>query len=92
MIAITRAETPLARMADVVLAVDAPADATMPVGADAYITQMLMVEMLSIMVGRLRGPDCARRLEAIQKVMQGRDSEEASMVHARWTTPANDRR
>ncbi len=91
-IAITRAETPLARMADVVLAVDAPADATMPVGTDAYITQMLMVEMLSIMVGRLRGPECARRLEAIQKVMQGRDSEEASMVHARWTTPANDRR
>ncbi len=91
-IAITRTETPLARLADIVLAVDAPADATMPVGTDAYITQMLMVEMLSIMVGRLRGPDCARRLEAIQKIMQGRDSEEASMVHARWTTPANDRR
>ncbi len=89
-LAITRAGTPLARLADVVLAVDAPADATMPVGTDAYITQMLMVEVLSIMVGRLRGPECIGRLEAIQRVMQGRDSDEASTVHWRWTPPAND--
>lgn len=89
-LAITRADTPLARMADVVLSVDAPADTTMPVGTDAYITQMLMVEVLSIMVGRLRGPECIGRLEAIQRVMQGRDSDEASTVHWRWTAPAND--
>ena len=88
-IAITRHGTPLARLADIVLSVDVPADATMPVGADAYITQILMIEILTILVGRLRGPDCERRLEQIHRLMQAKDqdTDQSSVVYWDWKTP-----
>lgn len=85
-IAITRKDTPLAGLADIILSVDVPADATMPVGTDAYITQILTIEMLTILVGRLRGPDCERQLERIHRLMQAkdRDSDETSVVYWDW--------
>lgn len=88
-IAITRQNTPLARLADIVLAVDVPADATMPVGTDAYITQTMMIEMLTILLGRMRGPDCIRRLEHIHKILQAKDqdTDESSVVYWGWKTP-----
>lgn len=89
-IAITCAETPLARAADIVLPVDVPADATMPVGADAYIAQTLTIEILSILIGRLRGPACVKRLEQIHRLMQDkvRDADQSSVVYWGWTPPA----
>lgn len=91
-IAITRANTPLARLADIVLAVDVPADATMPVGTDAYITQVMMIEMITILLGRLRGPDCIRRLEHIHKILQAKDqdTDESSVVYWGWKAPAGN--
>ncbi|HRK25568.1 MAG TPA: MurR/RpiR family transcriptional regulator [Beijerinckiaceae bacterium] len=85
-IAITRANTPLARLADIVLAVDVPADATMPVGTDAYITQTMMIEMITILLGRLRGPECVKRLEQIHRILQAKDQEtdESSVVYWGW--------
>lgn len=89
-LAIARRETPLAEMADIVLPVDVPADATMPVGTDAYITQILMIEMITILLGRLRGPDCERRLEHIHKMLQAKeqDRDTSSVVYWGWKTPA----
>lgn len=88
-IAITRADTPLARLADIVLAVDVPADATMPVGTDAYITQTMMIEMITILLGRLRGPECVKRLEQIHRILQAKDQEtdESSVVYWGWKSP-----
>ncbi|HRK25442.1 MAG TPA: MurR/RpiR family transcriptional regulator [Beijerinckiaceae bacterium] len=88
-IAITRANTPLARLADIVLAVDVPADATMPVGTDAYITQTMMIEMITILLGRLRGPECVKRLEQIHRILQAKDQEtdESSVVYWGWKSP-----
>lgn len=71
-IAVTRRGAPLAGLADLTLPVDAPADPTMPVGVDAYVTQLMMIEVLSVLVGRLSGPDAARRLERVQKVLRSR--------------------
>ena len=87
-IAITRNGTPLARLADIVLSVDVPADATMPVGTDAYITQILMIEIITILVGRLRGPECERQLERIHRLMQAKDqdTDETSVVYWDWKT------
>ena len=88
-IAITRRGTPLARLADIVLPVDAPADATMLVGTDAYITQLMTVEILTILVGRLRGGDCVARLEHIHKVLNAKDADvdKSSIVYWGWTQP-----
>jgi hypothetical protein len=78
----------LARYADIVLAVDVPADATMPVGTDAYITQTMMIEMMTILLGRLRGPDCVKRLEQIHKILQAKDqdTDESSVVYWGWNS------
>lgn len=88
-VSITRDGTPLARASDIVLSVDVPADATMPVGIDAYITQMLTIEILSILIGRLRGPECVRRLDRIHRVLQAkeRDSDASSVVYWGWKSP-----
>lgn len=91
-IAITTSDTPLARKADIVLPVDVPADATMPVGTDAYITQILVIEMLSILVGRTRGPECIRQLEQIHRLMRDkvRDSDQTSVVYWGWKSPSGE--
>jgi DNA-binding MurR/RpiR family transcriptional regulator len=85
-IAIARANTPLARLADIVLPVDVPADATMPVGTDAYITQTMMIEVVTILLGRLRGPDCVERLDQIHKILKAKDQDidESSVVYWGW--------
>jgi len=86
-IAITRRGTPLARLADLVLPVDVPEDATMLVGTDAYITQLMTIEILTILVGRLRGTDCVKRLEHIHKVLKAKDADvdKSSVVYWGWT-------
>ena len=90
MIAITCSGTPLALSADIVLAVDVPADVTMPVGTDAYIAQMLVIEVLSILVGRARGPKCIDRLEQIHRLMQEkvRNHDQTSVVYWGWQSPS----
>jgi DNA-binding MurR/RpiR family transcriptional regulator len=71
-IAVTRRDAPLAALADLVLPVDAPDDPTMPVGVDAYVTQLMMIEVLCVLVGRLAGPDYDRSLEHMQKLLRAR--------------------
>lgn len=83
-IAITRAGTPLAQLADIVLNVEVPADATMPVGTDACITQVMVIELITVLVGRLRGPNCERRLERIQRLMQTRDQDIDASANVFW--------
>jgi RpiR family transcriptional regulator, carbohydrate utilization regulator len=91
-VAITRAGTPLAQLADIVLDVEVPADATMPVGTDACITQVMVIELITVLVGRLRGPGCKRRLERIQRLMQTRDQDidASANVFWDWQTEASD--
>jgi len=88
-IAITRRQTPLAKLADLVLPVDVPEDATMLVGTDAYITQVMTIEILTILVGRLRGADCVRRLEHIHRLLKAKDEDvdKSSVVYWGWTRP-----
>ncbi len=61
----------------------------MPVGTDAYITQAMMIEMVTIMLGRLRGPDCVMRLDQIHKILQAKDQDidESSVVYWGWKSP-----
>jgi DNA-binding MurR/RpiR family transcriptional regulator len=91
-IAITRLGTPLADLADLVRPVDAPADPTMPVGVEAYVTQLVMIEILSVLVGRLGGPQCERRLERIHKLLKSKDpdADESSVVYWGWKDPGVD--
>ena len=55
-IALTRTRTPAGRARRVVLSTDVPRDATMRVGAEAYVVQLLIIEIVMVMVGLRRGP------------------------------------
>ncbi|SEE11260.1 transcriptional regulator, RpiR family [Rhizobiales bacterium GAS188] len=85
-IALTRSHTPLAEMADIVLGNDVPRDPIMRVGTDAYLVQLLLIEMLMVIVGLKRGAAAMDRLRDIQHTLQthGIDSDDPSVLHWCW--------
>ncbi|WP_460448427.1 MurR/RpiR family transcriptional regulator [Alsobacter sp. SYSU BS001988] len=82
-VALTRTRTPLADLADVVLSTDVPRDATMRVGTEAYVVQLLIIEIVMVMVGLRRGPQVNARLKDIHDVLQthGVDNDDPAMMH-----------
>jgi RpiR family carbohydrate utilization transcriptional regulator len=85
-IALTQHATPLAQLADIVLPMDVPRDATMLVGTDAYVVQLITIEILMILVGLKQGPGLTERLSAIQQVLEthGIDSDDPAVLHSGW--------
>lgn len=85
-IALTESSTPLAQLADIILPVDVPGDATMLVGTDAYVVQLLCIEILMILVGMQRGPKLGDRLAQIQQALLrfGADVGDATQMHEGW--------
>jgi DNA-binding MurR/RpiR family transcriptional regulator len=69
-IALTHSQTPLAELADILLPVDVQEGAAMRVDTDAYIVQLLLIEMLMVLVGLRCGPTILPRLEDIHQVLQ----------------------
>lgn len=78
-IAITQSGTPLAEGADIVLRADVPRDATMKVGTEAYVIQLVISEIVSVLVGLKKGAKASERLRQIHSVLQthGIDKEAA---------------
>jgi hypothetical protein len=91
-IALTRSKTPLAALSDVLLAVDVQEDATMRVGTDAYVVQLLLIEMLMVLVGLKRDPETLMRLSEIHDVLQthGSDSDNPSLMNWGWQEVPTD--
>jgi DNA-binding MurR/RpiR family transcriptional regulator len=85
-ISLTRTDTPLAALSDIVLGIDVPRDATMRVGTDAYVVQLLMIEILMVIIGLKRGPSTISRLGEIHQILQthGVDSDDPSLLHWGW--------
>lgn len=85
-IALTQNATPLAQLADIVLPMDVPRDATMLVGTDAYVVQLITIEILMILVGLKQGAGLTERLGAIQQILKthGIDSDDPSVLHTGW--------
>ncbi|PSC03845.1 RpiR family transcriptional regulator [Alsobacter soli] len=82
-VALTRTQTPLANLADIVLSTDVPRDATMRVGTEAYVVQLLIIEIVMIMVGLKRGSEVNARLRDIHDVLQthGVDNDDPALMH-----------
>ncbi|MBJ6128143.1 MurR/RpiR family transcriptional regulator [Microvirga splendida] len=85
-IALTQTNTPLAAIADIVLSIDVPHDATMRVGTDAYVVQLLMIEILMVIIGLKRGPTMINSLREIHDILltRGVDSDDPSLLHWGW--------
>ncbi|MEP7083765.1 MAG: MurR/RpiR family transcriptional regulator [Betaproteobacteria bacterium] len=73
-VAITQPQTPLARLADIVLPVMVPLDSAMRVGTEAYLAQLTYLEILMVGVGLRRGPAAFRQLKRVRQVLKERGS------------------
>ncbi|MGO4737953.1 MurR/RpiR family transcriptional regulator [Bosea sp. 2KB_26] len=85
-IALAQGGTPLAQLADVALPLDVPHDTAMLVGTDAYVVQLIAIEVLMILVGLREGPQLIGRMNDVQHVLRhySVDREDPSVLHAGW--------
>jgi len=71
-IALTQGGSPLARMADILLAIAVAPDPVMPVGPEAYLAHLTVIEILTVLVAQRLGDKAARRLAHIQQTLATR--------------------
>lgn len=99
-IAMTQPDTPLAKIADLVLGISVPPDAVMRVGTEAYLAHLLVIEILMVRLAQRLGPQVAFGLQQFKQLLQrhGFDSAEyagtpdfeanqADLVHLPHSTP-----
>lgn len=79
-VALTQPGTPLAEMADLLLAVSVPQDAVMRVGTEAYLAHLVVIEILMVRLAQQLGPVAARGLAQFKQLLDkyGFDSAEYS--------------
>ncbi len=90
-IAITQPDTPLAALADVVIAVCVPDDAVMRVGTEAYIAHLLVIELLMILLIKELGPQAARHLALFREVLQAHGQDVDKHPSMQWTWSQTER-
>ncbi|MFZ4286505.1 MurR/RpiR family transcriptional regulator [Variovorax sp. HJSM1_2] len=79
-VALTQPDTPLAEVADLVLAVSVPQDAVMRVGTEAYLAHLVVIEILMVRLAQKLGPVATRGLQQFKQLLHkhGFDSAEFS--------------
>jgi len=79
-VALTQPDTPLAGIADLVLAASVPPDAVMRVGTEAYLAHLLIIEILMVRLAQRLGPVATRGLQQFKDLLHkhGFDSAEYS--------------
>lgn len=77
-VALTQPGTPLADLADVLLAVSVPQDAVMRVGTEAYLAHLVVIEILMVRLAQRLGPVAISGLQQFQQLLRthGFDSAE----------------
>lgn len=68
-IALTQPDTPLAQQADFLLGVEVPADPVMPVGPEAYLAHLTVIEILTVLVAQRLGDNAVSRLMDIHQTL-----------------------
>jgi len=77
-VALTQPDTPLAQVADMLLAVSVPPDAVMRVGTEAYLAHLVVIEILMVRLAQQLGPRAAHGLQQFKQLLHkhGFDSAE----------------
>ena len=80
--ALTQANTPLAGLADWVLAVSVPEDTVMWVGTEAYLAHLLMIEILMVRLAQQMGASASHDLSRLKPLLEkyGVDSPIAKII------------
>ena len=71
-IALTQPGSQLAAMSDIVLAVEVAPDPVMPVGPEAYLAHLTVIEILTVLVAQRLGDKAVDRLMNIQRTLETR--------------------
>ena len=79
-IAITQSGTTLAAAANIVLRADVPRDATMKLGTEAYIVQLVISEIVTVLAGLKKGAKASERLRQIHSMLQTHGVDRESPV------------
>ena len=89
-VALTQPDTPLAEMADHVLAVNVPQDAVMRVGTEAYLAHLVVIEILMVRLAQIMGPRVVTGMQQYKRLLEthGFDSYE----YMGFQQPAQQRR
>ena len=77
-IALTQMGTPLAELADLVLATAVPQDAVMRVGTETYLSHLVVIEILMVRLAQRLGPEVTAKLQSFRQLLNkyGFDSAE----------------
>ncbi|MGE0315843.1 MAG: MurR/RpiR family transcriptional regulator [Lautropia sp.] len=71
-IALTQGGSPLAKMADILLAIEVAPDPVMPVGPEAYLAHLTVIEILTVLVAQRLGDKAVDRLANIRRTLETR--------------------
>ncbi len=69
-VALTQADTPLADLSHMTIAVSVPQDAIMRVSTEAYLAHLLVIEILMVRVAQNLGPETIRKLRQFKLVLE----------------------
>jgi RpiR family carbohydrate utilization transcriptional regulator len=88
-IALTQAGSPLARMSDIVLGVEVAPDPVMPVGPEAYLAHLTVIEILTVLVAQRLGDGAVSRLANIQRTLETRGVDMQHHPRIAWEDAAD---
>lgn len=86
-VALTQPDTPLAQIADCVLAVSVPQDAVMRVGTEAYLAHLVVIEILMVRLAQRLGPVATRGLQQFRELLDKHGFDSAEYVGLTDTRP-----
>jgi RpiR family carbohydrate utilization transcriptional regulator len=88
-IALTQPGSPLAALAHIVLGVEVAPDPVMPVGPEAYLAHLAVIEILTVLVAQRLGDKAVDRLVKIQRTLETRGVDVQHHVKLDWGDAAN---
>jgi RpiR family carbohydrate utilization transcriptional regulator len=88
-IALTQPGSRLAGMADIVLSVEVAPDPVMPVGPEAYLAHLTVIEIITVLVAQRLGDKVIDRLARIQQTLETRGVDMHQHPRVDWDEAAN---
>ena len=83
-VALTQSGSPLAKMADILLAIDVAPDPVMPVGPEAYLAHLTVIEVLTVLIAQRLGHKAVKRLANIQRTLETRGVDMQHHLRLDW--------
>jgi RpiR family transcriptional regulator, carbohydrate utilization regulator len=87
-IALTQPDSQLAAMSNIVLGVEVAPDPVMPVGPEAYLAHLTVIEILTVLVAQRLGDKAVDRLMNIQRTLETRGHDMRHHSRIDWDEPA----